>query len=71
MTKCKKLTIPVAKDVCYIQFKKDKVKHSEDIGYSARGEQMIVDYNKNDDIIGIELLGSPLARKPCQEGKKK
>jgi len=61
--KCKKIDIP--KDVCYLRFKEDKTKHSEDIGYSNRGEQMIVDYNDKEEIIGIELIDSDEAKKPC------
>lgn len=64
--KCNIIDVPG--DCCYIRFKKEKVKHSKDIGYTNRGEQMIVDYNKNDEIIGIELLESKEAEKPCQEG---
>lgn len=64
MVKCNKIEVP--KDCCYIKFKDEKVKHSEDIGYSNRGEQIIIDYNKKEEIIGIELLGSTEAEKPCQ-----
>jgi uncharacterized protein YuzE len=34
--------------------------------YTVRGEQMIMDFDKQGRVIGIELLGSEEARKPCQ-----
>lgn len=33
---------------------------------TCRGEQVILDFDKHDRIIGIELLGSKKAVKPCQ-----
>lgn len=76
---CNRIEIP--KDCCYIRFCKGKpvrlignlraitneveIKSSADIGYTVRGEQMIADYDKEDNIIGIELLSSKLAEKPC------
>jgi len=65
MTKCNKIQVP--KDCCYIKFKKDDYSHSIDKYCTNREEQLIIDFNKNGEVIGIELLGSPKARKPCQE----
>jgi uncharacterized protein YuzE len=60
--------IDLEKDVCYIRFacKDQKYEYSEEIGETIRGEELIVDFNKKGKIIGIELLGSELAPKPCQ-----
>lgn len=79
---CKKIEVP--KEVCYLSFGKDKTDHSWDgtqlvkkrkglkvVGKyfeTVRGEQIIIDFNKKNKIIGIELLGSSKARKPCQKG---
>lgn len=60
--KCKRLKIP--EEVCYIEFKKEKVSHSKDIGSTNRKEMVIVDLNKKNQIIGIELVGD---KKPCQK----
>lgn len=68
MTKCNKVQVP--KDCCYLRFKKGNVKHSKDIGYTARGEQIIIDYDKNEDVLGIELLSSKEAPKPCMDSQK-
>ena len=43
-----------------------KVHHSVELGYTIRDELMIADYDEKGDIIGIELLGSKKAKKPCQ-----
>lgn len=61
MMKCHKLKIP--ERVCYVWFKKEKIDHSADIGYTNRKEMFILDYNKKGEIIGIELVGN---KKPCQ-----
>jgi uncharacterized protein YuzE len=74
MKKCHKIQIP--KDVCYIKFGKGEYHHSIDnpalnkLNYftTIRGEDMIFDIDKKGRIIGIELLGSKTARKPCQTG---
>jgi len=47
------------------------VDHSGELGYTIRGEQMFVDYDKNGDVIGIELLSSKQCRKPCMDGKRR
>jgi len=60
--KCKKLKIP--NEVCYIEFKKEKIDYSKDIGMTNREEMVILDFNKKDQIIGIELVGD---KKPCQK----
>ena len=66
-TKCSKIKIP--KNCCYIVFGKDKYKKSilTEKLTTIRDETMIIDVNKKGKVIGIELLGSPKARKPCQE----
>ena len=76
---CKRIEIP--KDCCYVRFCKGKpvrirgktvkvnevqVFSSSDIGYTVRGEQMIADFDEEGNIIGIELLSSKKAKKPCQ-----
>jgi len=84
MTKCKQINVP--KDVCYIRFGKDKILYSDDgveviqkgkkfkLGghqfYTVRDEQFIIDYNRKGLIVGIELLGSKKAPKPCQSTSK-
>lgn len=68
-TKCVKVQIP--KEACYIYFgerKEDDYDVSGELGYTNRGEQVFVDFNKEGEIIGIELLGSDEAPKPCQGG---
>jgi len=62
MTKCYRLKIP--EKACYIEFKKEKVVSSKDIGRTNRKEVVIIDYNKKDEIIGIELVGD---KKLCQD----
>ena len=60
--KCKRLKIP--EEVCYIEFKKEKVSYSKDIGLTNRKEMAILDFNKKNRIVGIELVGD---KKPCQK----
>ena len=66
--KCRHLLVP--RDVCYVRFTREKLSShydsSEDVGYTRRGEMVIVDYDEDGAILGIELIGSPKARKPCQ-----
>jgi uncharacterized protein YuzE len=66
-TNCKKVFIKP--DICYIRFyndKKQKYSHSI-LGFETiRGEELIVDVDKSGRVIGIELLGSQKAKKPCQ-----
>jgi len=85
MTKCKQINVP--KDVCYIRFGKDKTSYSDDgvelikkgkkftlEGHrfeTVRGEWFIIDYNKKGQIVGIELIGSKKAPKPCQSSTSK
>lgn len=65
-TKCKKVDVPT--DACYIRFGKNKIDHSDDMLFTTvRDEQVIIDYDKDDQIVGIELLYSEKAHKPCQE----
>jgi uncharacterized protein YuzE len=35
---------------------------------TVRDEQMIIDYDKEGKVLGIELLSSKKAKKPCQGG---
>jgi hypothetical protein len=85
MSKCIKINIP--KDICYIGFGKGPVFESYDGTmivekgkkitlqgrpfYTIRDEQFIMDLDKKGRIIGIELLDSPKARKPCQHTSKR
>jgi len=62
MGRCHKLRVP--EETCYIEFKKEKIHHSKDVGYTNRKEMVLVDYNKKNKIIGIELVGD---KKPCQQ----
>jgi uncharacterized protein YuzE len=67
---CKILSID--KDVCYIEFSSQRNAHASKVmGVSVRGEDVILDYDKKGKIMGIELIGSKKARKPCQEGGAK
>lgn len=64
---CKGQHIPP--DVCYLLFTDiihpGEVHHSKDFGYTIRGEMVIVDYNNDGKIIGIELVNPDI--KPCQQ----
>lgn len=56
----------VPPDVCYIRFvpRSDTVKRStREIGFTARGETMIADFDAEGRVIGIELVGG---NQPCQ-----
>jgi hypothetical protein len=68
LVKCKKLDVP--KDCCYLRFGKSKaIEQSFDSEalVTIRHEQLILDWDKKTNlIVGIELLGSKQARKPCQ-----
>ena len=63
--RCIKIDIP--KECCYIGFSHGTVDHSADFGFTTRGEQMILDFDKKGDIMGIELLSSKKAKKPCMD----
>lgn len=65
MSKCKEIQVP--EGCCYIRFQKKEIDHSFDGYLTARGEDMIFDVAKGGGIIGIELLSSKKAKKPCQE----
>lgn len=64
MTKCPKLEVP--KECCSVVFGEGDYDHSVDYGETVRGEQFIIDKDKDGRILRIELLDSPLAPKPCQ-----
>ena len=72
-SKCCKYFVP--KDCCYISFTPipdEGYEYSDDREmYTVRGEQVLISYNKKDEIIGIELLGSSKAPKPCQGWRRK
>lgn len=60
--------IKVPKEVCMIQFKRDKYHHSLNKNFiTNRGELMIIYVNKKNEVMGIELLAD---FKPCQDEKK-
>ena len=65
MTDCNKIDIP--KDVCYVLFDSGNPVIQRTIGVTNRDEEVIADFDKGGKIIGLELLGSKKARKPCQE----
>jgi len=70
--RCKTVSVPP--DACYVRFgpKTGKYKYSEDDWHTARGELMIVDFNADRQVIGIELVGlSKAATKACQEGPRR
>lgn len=58
--------IEIGEDVCYIKFgeKTKKYVHSEDDFETVRGETMIIDFDEDGRVMGIELLGD---KKPCQK----
>lgn len=64
-----KCSIFVPPETCTLTFGEGKYTHTEEIGATVRGESVLVDRDKDGKIIRIELLGSPAARKPCQEGE--
>jgi uncharacterized protein YuzE len=82
MTSKECVRIKVSKDCCYLQFSDKKpirelwyggpledettTHRSEKIGKTIRGEEIIADYDEKDNILGLELLGSRKAKKPCQ-----
>jgi len=55
----------VKPDVCYIRFSGEQIVESQELEPStSRGEQLILDLDREGRIVGIELLGSA---KPCQQ----
>lgn len=73
MTKdCVRVAVP--KSACYLRFADsdeefvNEYKGSEDVGFTVRGEKVIIDYDVEGMIQGIELLGSDEAVKNCQSG---
>lgn len=72
MSSCVRMFVP--RDCCYVKFqrkvesrlgKRTKYEYSKDVGYTVRGEQVIIDYDRTGSILGIELLGSQVAKKRC------
>lgn len=69
--KCKELL--VKKDCCYIRFGKGEYDHSIDGDgirldfVTVKGDSIVIDFDKKNRIIGIELLGN----KPCQKSYPK
>ena len=55
--------MPVPRDVCYVSFGSAIVEHSDELGFTTRGECVIADYDKDGHIIGLELLSPD---KSCQ-----
>lgn len=64
-SKCHIIDVPA--DCCYIRFGDGRTNHCIDDYITVRNEYMIMDVARGGRIIGIELLGSKIARKPCQE----
>jgi hypothetical protein len=72
-SKCEKIDVP--KSCCYLLFARDvneyrrRYKNSDSNDFeTVRDEQMIIDYDKEGKVLGIELLSSKKAKKPCQGG---
>ena len=63
---CKRVYVPF--NVCYVSFVREKTKKkyshssSEEL-WTVRGEQLVLDFNKKGEVIGLELLGD----KACQQ----
>jgi uncharacterized protein YuzE len=59
----------IRKNTCYVSFVNpfDKVDHSSDAFITARGERMVIDFDKKGRVVGIELLNSKTALKRCQQ----
>lgn len=76
---CNILIVP--KEICYIKFKRTEkpsycisdVKRGNKITNfnTNRDEMLILDFNNKDEIIGIELLDSKEAKKPCMGRDRK
>jgi hypothetical protein len=59
---CQQLVVP--REVCYLRFSEAPIAESRDIDLStARREILIVDLDREGNVIGMELLGPG---KPCQ-----
>jgi hypothetical protein len=60
-TSCRNVRVP--REACYVSFGSAIVAHSDEIGFTTRGECVIADYDKEGHIIGLELLSPD---KSCQ-----
>ena len=60
------LTLSVPEDVCYLRFVEDYKGYdgSKELGFTSRGECIIADFDKDGNIIGLELFS---LSKPCQK----
>jgi len=59
--RCHRIRVPPG--ACSLLFNDDTIVHTERLGTTARGEQMLAHCDAGGQIIEIELLG---ADKPCQ-----
>jgi uncharacterized protein YuzE len=66
---CERIAVP--KRACYLLFGKKEGESSDAVwlGVTVRGEHMVADLDGKGRVLGIELLASKHARKPCQEKK--
>ena len=58
--------IKVPESCCRLDFGEGKYSYSNPNFETVRGEQMIIDFDKEERVIGIELLSSERAKKRCQ-----
>lgn len=64
---CLKVGVPA--EACHVRFgqRTAVVHHSSLLEWrTVRGDQMILDFDANGRVLGIELIGN----KPCQEGQE-
>jgi hypothetical protein len=62
---CNRIDVPL--DCCFLRFGDGTNYEFSDPEFeTVRGEQMIIDYDKDGKVIGIELLSSDVAKKRCQ-----
>ena len=62
--RCQQMNI--AEHVCYLRFVDAKPVHSDMLPYrTARDEMLVLDFDAEGRILGIELVG-PDGQKPCQ-----
>ncbi len=60
-TSCRELVVPA--DACRIRFSPAPGVNAEHVGYTSRGEMVVLHYDAAGDITYIELVGDG---KPCQ-----
>lgn len=58
-------TLAVPETVCELHFSDGETREVREIGFTARGEIMLADFDAEGHILSIELIGRG---KPCQRG---